>query len=115
MLFFGSNINEKIDISANGSRVRFFRDVANITMDVNGTERINFTALGGADAITVGDLSGTGVTDVNVDLSTPPGSGTGDLSADTVTVNGSNAGNNIQVIGAGTAYEVVGLPATVHV
>ena len=42
LLFNGANINEKIDISANGSRVRFTRDVAAITMDVNGVENIQF-------------------------------------------------------------------------
>ena len=62
LVFNGANINEKIDISANGSRVRFTRDVANITMDLNSVEHVNFTALGGADTITVGDLTGTGVT-----------------------------------------------------
>ena len=62
MLFNGANINENIDISANGSRVRFTRDVANITMDLNDVEAINFNALGGADNVTVNDLSGTDVT-----------------------------------------------------
>ena len=33
MDFNGSNAGENIDVSANGSRVRLFRDVANITMD----------------------------------------------------------------------------------
>ena len=68
LLFNGANINEKIDISANGTRARFTRDVAAITMDINDVENINFTALGGADNITVGDLTGTGVTQVNLDL-----------------------------------------------
>ncbi len=40
LLFNGANINERIDISANGSRARFTRDVANITMDLNGVEHI---------------------------------------------------------------------------
>src|SRR5204862_7668939 len=31
--FFGANVNENVDISANGTHARFFRDVANITMD----------------------------------------------------------------------------------
>src|SRR5262249_7124306 len=52
--FNGAPIDEKIDISANGSRVRFTRDIANITMDLGGVERIDFNALGGADQITVG-------------------------------------------------------------
>ena len=62
MQFNGANINENIDISANGSRVRFTRDVANIVMDLNGVETVNFKALGGADRVTVNDLSGTDVT-----------------------------------------------------
>src|SRR5262249_35848214 len=48
LVFSGANINENIDISANGGRVRFFRDIASVTMDVNGVERIDFHALGGA-------------------------------------------------------------------
>ena len=67
-LFNGANVAEKIDISANGPRVRFTRDVGSITMDLNGVEQINFNALGGADTITVNDLTGTGVTQVNIDL-----------------------------------------------
>ena len=66
--FNGANVNENIDLSANGSRLRLFRDVGNVTMDVNGVEQVNVVALGGADTITVNDLSGTGVTDVNIDL-----------------------------------------------
>src|SRR4030095_5655590 len=86
MLFNGANIAERIDISANGTRVRFTRDVASITMDLNGLEQVNFTALGGADQVTVGDLSGTGVKAVTLDLAGVPGSGVGDGAADTVTV-----------------------------
>ena len=56
LLFNGANISEHIDISANGGRVRFFRDVANITMDLNGVEGIDFKALGGSDTIIVNDL-----------------------------------------------------------
>ena len=38
LLFNGANVNENIDISANGSRATLFRDVANITMDLNSVE-----------------------------------------------------------------------------
>ena len=78
LLFNGANVNEKIDISANGSRARFTRDVGNVTMDLNRVEQIQFNALGGADTVTVNDLTGTGVNQVAVDLASPPGSGTGD-------------------------------------
>ena len=68
MLFNGANIGENIDISANGGRVRFPRNVANVVMDLNDVEGIDFNALGGADTITVNDLSGTDVTEVNLNL-----------------------------------------------
>ncbi len=113
--FNGANINENINISANGTRLRFTRDVAAIAMDVNGTETVNFAALGGADTITVGDLTGTGVTAVNLDLASPAGSGTGDGAADTVIVNGTQNNDTINVLGQGTSYSVIGLPATVSV
>ena len=70
--FNGSNVNENINLSANGSRLRLSRDVANVTMDVNGVEQVNVAALGGADTLTVNDLSATNVTQVNLDLAAPP-------------------------------------------
>src|SRR5438046_3391936 len=79
--FNGANVAEKIDVSANGSRVRFTRDVANIVMDVNGTENVNFVALGGADTITVNNLAGTDAKNVNLDLASPARSGTGHAAA----------------------------------
>ena len=64
MVFNGSNVNENIDVSANGQRVRFTRNVGNITMDLNDVEAIDVKALGGADNLAVNDLSGTDVADV---------------------------------------------------
>ena len=43
------NINERMEVSANGGRVRFTRDIANIVMDLNDVETIDVKALGGAD------------------------------------------------------------------
>ena len=68
MLFVGANASENIDIAANGGRVRFFRDVANVTMDLDDVETIDFRALGGADNVVVGDLSGTDLTLNSIDL-----------------------------------------------
>jgi hypothetical protein len=62
MLFNGSNIAENFAVSANGGRVLFTRNVANIIMDLNDLERIDLNALGGADNLVVNDLSGTDVT-----------------------------------------------------
>lgn len=113
--FNGANVNENFNLSANGTRLRLTRDVGNITMDVNGVEQVNIVALGGADTLTVGDLSRTGVTAVNIDLAATAGSGTGDTQADTVVVNGTAAADHVQITGSGTSFAVAGLPATVSV
>ena len=68
LVFNGANINENIDISANGGHARLSRDVANITMDLDNVETIDVNAKGGADIITVNDLSKTDVNKVNIDL-----------------------------------------------
>jgi Ca2+-binding RTX toxin-like protein len=115
MLFNGSNANENIDISANGSRVRFTRDVANITMDLNGVEGIVFNALGGADNITVNDLTGTSLKNVQLNLGATIGSATGDGQADQVIVNGTNKADNISVSGSGDQAKVSGLAAMVTI
>lgn len=112
MLFFGSGASENIDISANGGRVRFFRDVANVTMDLNDVERIEFRALGGADNIVVGDLTGTDVTRVDIDLRGPNGGS--DQAVDTVTVNATQGANAFGVTGDAGGVTVFGLQATVN-
>jgi Ca2+-binding RTX toxin-like protein len=113
--FNGANVNENMDLSANGSRLRLFRDVGNVTMDVNGVEQVNVVALGGADTLTVNDLTGTGVTDVNIDLASTPGSGAGDGQADTVIVNGTARNDSITVAGNAGNADVLGLAARVHI
>ena len=113
--FNGANVNEHIDISANGSRVRFFRDVGNVTMDLNSMETIDFNALGGADTINVDDLTGTGVKNVNIDLSSPPGSGLGDGQADTIIINATAGADVINVSSSGGVITVSGLGATVTI
>src|SRR6266699_4444681 len=61
LVFNGANIAEKIDITANGSRVRLTRDIGTVVMDVNGTETLDVNTFGGADTVTVNDLGGTDV------------------------------------------------------
>ena len=96
LLFNGANIAENIDISANGGRVRLTRDIANITMDLNGVETIDFNALGGADTVTVNDLTGTDVSEVNIDLGAQRALGDG--AADTVVINATNGDDVITII-----------------
>jgi Ca2+-binding RTX toxin-like protein len=113
MLFNGANAAEKFDLSANGSRLRFFRDVGNITMDTAGVERVDVKALGGADSVRVGDLGGTDVDDVNADLAASGGGGDG--AADSVAVEGTNGDDVVFVSGANGAASVLGLSARVSV
>jgi len=115
LLFNGANVSETVDISPNGQRVRFFRNVANITMDCAGLEVIQFNALGGADTITVNDLSGTEVTKVNLDLAGIAGTGTGDGQPDTVIINATTNSDTVEVTGTSAGVNVVGLHAAVSI
>ena len=71
MVFNGAPGDEQFDLSAKGNRLRFFRVQGPITMDTAGVERVDLNALGGADVVTVNDLTETDVNDVNVDLAEP--------------------------------------------
>src|SRR5215217_7530185 len=114
MRFNGANIAERFDLSANGSRLRFLRNVGNITMDTNGVEQVDVNALAGTDLVTVADLSGTDVTQVNVDEGAA--TGIGDGATDRVVVNGTNSADAISVAGDPTAgVTVAGTPASVAI
>jgi Ca2+-binding RTX toxin-like protein len=115
MLFNGANIAEKINVSANGDRVLFTRDIANITMDLNDTEHVVFNALGGADEVTVNDLSGTDVTQVDVNLAGTLNGNTGDGAADNVIINGTSGDDVAQLFSDASGVHVIGLAAAVTV
>lgn len=112
MLFFGANIAETINIAANGGRALFLRDVASVTMDLDDVEVIDFRALGGADNIVIGDLSGTDITQIGIDLRGPNGGGDG--AADTITVNATNGDDVFGVAGDAGGITVFGLQAQVN-
>ncbi len=113
MLFNGSNAAENFDISANGSRVRLFRDVANITMDLGGIENLQLNTLGSADNVTVHDLTGTDLKQANVDLSATGGGGDG--AADTVIADGTTDADNVHVSSEAGNVSVSGLTPQVNV
>jgi len=109
LVFNGANIAEKIDLSTNGNRLKFTRDVGTITMDTAGVERVDVNTLGGADTVTVNDLSGTDVNAVNVDLAATLGGATGDGQPDRVVVNATNNDDTIKVNGDATEVTAKGL------
>jgi Ca2+-binding RTX toxin-like protein len=115
LLFNGAAGNEDVTLTANGRRLTFFRTQGNVTMDTAGVETVDFNALGGADNVTVNDLTGTGVTQTDIDLAGAPGGDAGDRTADNVVVNGTNRDDTIAVDGAGTGVDVTGLATAVAI
>jgi Ca2+-binding RTX toxin-like protein len=108
MLFNGANVSEFFDASANGQRVRFFRNVANITMDIDGIEQLDLNALGGADTITINNLAGTALNQINLNLGN-------DGQNDRVIVNGTNGDDVIQVSNVASGVNILGLFATIAI
>jgi Ca2+-binding RTX toxin-like protein len=113
MLFNGSGGAEVFETSANGGRILFTRNLGNIVMDTDDVERIDVNALGGADTMTVNDLSGTDVTDVISDLAGPVGGSDGE--ADSVIVNATDGDDVAVLTGQGAQLDVLGLAARVFV
>ena len=113
MRFNGSAANERMEVTANGGRVRFTRDVANIVMDLNDVETIDANALAGTDTVTVNDMSGTDLDKVAPNLAAPGGAD--DAAADDVIVNGTNGEDVITVAGSGTSASVLGLASRVDI
>ena len=111
--FYGSAIGELLEVSANGERVRFTRNVANIVMDLDDVEGIAVRALGGADTMTVNDLAGTDLQTADVDLSAIAGGGDGQ--ADTVVANGGGGADAARVSRSGAQVRVTGLAAATRV
>jgi Ca2+-binding RTX toxin-like protein len=114
----GSNAAETFTVNPNGSRVRFDRtdpapfsiDIGsseNLVVNATGGEVIGFNAVGGADNITVNDLTGTDVTEVNLNLAGGGGK--------SVVVNGTAGDDSIAIRGDATGVVVSGLAAQVSV
>jgi Ca2+-binding RTX toxin-like protein len=68
LVFNGSNANEVYDLSAVADRVRLFRNVGNVVMNLDDIESIELRALGGPDTVTVNNLSGTELTEIHTDF-----------------------------------------------
>jgi hypothetical protein len=113
MLFNGADAAERVVLSANGGRLRFFRDPGAVTMDTDDVEVVEFKAFGGADTVFVGDLGATDVRDVKLDLAGSAGGGDGQ--ADRIVVDATNGNDRIDVSGDAGEVKVSGLSATVEV
>jgi Ca2+-binding RTX toxin-like protein len=123
LVFNGAGGAEDFDVSANGERLRFFRNLGNIVMDVDDTERVDLRALGGADNTVMNDVSKTDLEELDIDLAAAIGGTAGDLAADTVTLFGSEGssdderrtGDEVTIAGADGSVSVDGLSALVRI
>jgi RTX calcium-binding nonapeptide repeat (4 copies) len=111
--FNGSAADEAIGVSASGQRLRLQHSLGAATMDADGFEQLTTRALGGADAVTVGDLTGTVVAEVDIGLAGVAGASAGDGRVDSVTVTGTDGVDAVRVGGATGSVFVGNLAAAV--
>jgi hypothetical protein len=113
MQFNGADGNETMSLSANGPQAVFLRSPGSVRMDMQDIEIFNLATLGGIDNVTVDNLEGTSVGDVNIDLS--KSSGGSDQVADNVTVKGTNRADHVDVAAQGGRIDVAGLAADTQI
>ena len=107
--FNGAGGNEIMNLSATGARAVFLRNPGNVQMNLDLVEQLDLHALGGADDITVDDMTGTSMERALVDLSASGDGTAGDGQGDLVTINGSNRDDHVVVTSQGTLVGVSGL------
>src|SRR2546429_237469 len=81
------------------NRLKFFRTQGNVTMDTAGVERVDFNALGGADLVTVNDLTGTRSDEHTAELQSRLHVACRLLLANHIVVNATNGDDTIDVTG----------------
>jgi Ca2+-binding RTX toxin-like protein len=82
-------------------------------MDFAGIEGLDLATLGGADSVIVGDLSGTELDAVNLDLAATGGGG--DAAADTILLHGTPGDDFVTLSGDPSGVSIAGLPAGVSI
>lgn len=112
LVFNGSPGDEVMSLSAEGSHAVFLRQPGQVRMDLDGVERLNLRPLGGADAVTINDTSGTGLVQTNIDQSV---AGNADGKVDTVTVNGTDQADHVRVHAEGSRVDVRGLQPEIRI
>ena len=109
----GSSAGEQFRASANGTRPLLSRSTGggSETLDAHEIERLNVVSFGGADTVTIDDLTATGVTDMDVslfDFGVPGGQ------TDAVIVNGTGGPDRVGVTDLNGVADVAGLAARIR-
>lgn len=68
LIFNTSAASEVVTLADVGGHVRLTRNVGVVTMDLDAVERVALRTLGGADIMTIGDLTGTDLSTLDIDL-----------------------------------------------
>jgi len=89
--------------------------VAGTTIDCDGIEVVQFRASGGADTITIDDLTGTSVGKINLNLAPASDSGEGFNQPHTVIVTGTTGNDSIAINGTSEGVRILGLHASVSI
>jgi hypothetical protein len=113
LAFNGSDGDELMSLAANGQSAVFLRNLGNIRMDLDRVEGLALATLGGADSVTIDDLTGTDMTTAEIDLAAATGAA--DTKEDIVQVNGSGGPDTVDVTAYGGAVDVTGLAASTSV
>lgn len=100
---------EWVDISAKVGRVQLARDIPGTVTDLNDVERIEIRALGNDNIVRIGDLTGTDLKQVAVDLLA------GVSGTDSVLADATDGNNSVVLKSVGGVVSATGLPAQVSV
>lgn len=112
MEFNGANVAENITLDAVNGHFRLFRNVASIVMDAVALEQVELETLGGADVVTVSDLSSTTVRAVRIGFAGAGGIGDGQV--DLLTVLGTDLDDRLRVDAIASGVKVTGVGAGIE-
>jgi hypothetical protein len=104
LAFTGAGANDNVALAPAGTHAAVTDDAGSVALDLHAVEQIDNAPGGGNDTLTVGDLTGTGVQQVQNDVATPAGAG-----SDRTIVNGTAAPDTISIEGGNGAATISGL------
>jgi len=108
LVMWGGPADETFALEPAGRDARMTADSG--VLALGGLERVETVAQVGADAYHLGDLTGTGVTDVIVSLSGVPATPALDGAVDAMTVDGTDGDDALAITGNTSEARVAGLP-----
>ena len=113
----GSNDNESFQVNASGAQTFLtrFLGIAPSILQLDEIERLEIRTLGGFDLVSVGKMTGTGVTAIAIDLAATAGGKTADTKTDEVDIGPDNGDDIFVVTTLGTKIFVSGLDAELSI